>query len=547
MRSCAVVSFLALSIALSAGYAQTETPKPAAKAPETPSDQKAYTAASRTMDPSKKLEALEKFKADFPTSDMLSAADSAILRTLVKQFPSQKGRIMKQAKAMYAGAEAREKGSTANEIAVEFVDAGRFLGDAERYAKLGVADMQEARYARELKEGYEKRKQTVPSDDEIAKRYRESRATRVATLGRVEVARGQTARGQKLLEEAWAANPNQPVVDAILGELAYKAGNDQKAMELLVPARLSGRAPAGAVQALEALYRKQHNGSIEGLDAMLDAEYRRLYPNPVKVEAYHPTEKRSDRLVLAEVFTGSGCPPCVGADLAFDAAMERFPSKDLAVVMYHQHVPRPDPMTNPDTIARSKAYEVRGVPTYAIDGKTLGGGGGARDNAGKIYERIVTPIEKDLELPAEARLTAHAAISGNTVKVTGAVGDVKEKSGDLKVRVLLVEKEIRYNGENGIRFHPMVVRAIAEEKADGAYSHTFHVDEVSAGLKKHLDEYEAAGHRGETFKFIEKKDAIDRANLVVVVMVQDDKTRHVLQSAMIDLSTEGKKIPTETK
>ncbi len=540
MRFCAVASFLGVLAALSTGYAQTETPKPEA-------DQKAYTAASRTMDPAQKLEALEKFKADFPTSDMLSAADSAILRTLVKRFPQQKGRILKQAKAMYTGAEAREKGSTANEIAVEFVDAGRFLGDAEGYAKLGVADMQEVPYAKELKAGYEKRKQTLPSDDEIARRFRESRASRIATLGRVEVARGQTASGRKLLEEAWAANPNLTVVGAILGELAYKAGNDEKAMELLVPARLSGRAPASARQALEALYRKQHGGSIEGLDAMLDAQYRKLYPNPIKVEEYHPTEKRSDRLVLAEVFTGSGCPPCVGADLAFDAAMERFSRKDLAVVMYHEHVPRPDPMTNPDTMARSKAYEVRGVPTSAIDGKTIGGGGGPRDNAEKIYERIVTPIEKDLELPAEAKLTAHAAISGNIVKVTGAVSDVKEKSDDLKVRVLLVEKEIRYTGENGIRFHPMVVRAIAEEKADGEYSHTFHVDEVSAGLKRHLDEYEAAGHRGESFKFIEKKDAIDRTNLAVVVIVQDDKTRHVLQSAMIDLSTEGKKLPTETK
>ena len=70
----------------------------------------------------------------------------------------------------------------------------------------------------------------------------------------------------------------------------------------------------------------------------------------MKVEEYHPTEKRSDRLVLAEVFTGAGCPPCVGADLAFDAAMERYSPKDVAVVMYHEHVPRPDPMTNPDTI-----------------------------------------------------------------------------------------------------------------------------------------------------------------------------------------------------
>ena len=66
-------------------------------------------------------------------------------------------------------------------------------------------------------------------------------------------------------------------------------------------------------------------------------------------------------MVLGEVFTGSGCPPCAAADVAFDAAMERYSRKDLAVVMYHVHVPRPDPMTTNETSARSKNY---GVPAY---------------------------------------------------------------------------------------------------------------------------------------------------------------------------------------
>ena len=57
---------------------------------------------------------------------------------------------------------------------------------------------------------------------------------------------------------------------------------------------------------------------------MLDTEYHKRFPNPVHVEAYKPTAARTDRVVLAEVFTGSGCPPCAGADIAFDAAMERY-------------------------------------------------------------------------------------------------------------------------------------------------------------------------------------------------------------------------------
>jgi hypothetical protein len=94
----------------------------------------------------------------------------------------------------------------------------------------------------------------------------------------------------------------------------------------------------------------------------------------------------------------------------------------------------------------------------------------------------------------------------------------------------------------------MVVRSIGEEKAEGSFTRTFDVDEIAAGLKKHLDEYEAGGHRGESFKFIEKKDAINRANLAVVVLVQDGKTKHVLQSVLIDLSTgNGGRISTETK
>jgi len=225
--------------------------------------------------------------------------------------------------------------------------------------------------------------------------------------------------------------------------------------------------------------------------------------------------------------------------------MERYGAKNLTVVMYHQHIPRPDPMTNLDTQARAKSYSVNAVPTFVIDGKKTVGGGG-RDNTKNRFDLISKDIDKDLETTSEAHIKVDAALTGNAVKVAANVSDVKSESKDLKIQILLVEKELRYSGENGVRFHPMVVRAMGGEKGEGytldpaaakSFDANFDLESVSKALKTHLDDYEAKGHRGEPFKFSEKKFQINRNDLAVVVFVQDDKTKHVLQAAYVDLGT----------
>jgi hypothetical protein len=132
----------------------------------------------------------------------------------------------------------------------------------------------------------------------------------------------------------------------------------------------------------------------------------------------------------------------------------------------------------------------------------------------------------------------------NAVAVSATVDDVKSDSKDLKVQILLVEKQIRHLGENGIRFHPMVVRAFGGDKQEGypinagrkaTFARSFYLEAISREIKQQLDDYEAKGHRGETFTFSAKKYQIDRNNLAVVVFVQDAKTRHVLQAAYVDL------------
>ena len=549
-----ILTFLCFWLALSGASAQTT---PAAS--ETPPDQKAYNEATKITDPEKKIAAFEKLKADFPGSALASSADSQIFNTLIQKLPEQKDRIRKAAKAMFAAAVAKDKaasresvfattasrGSTATRIADQLLIGNLLLKDAESYARKGVDALHESVWTAERREAFARRKQKIPTQDELARSFAEARAGRIATLGLVEMKLGRTAVAQKLLEESYAVTPSTATVAAALGEIAANAGDDAKAMDYLLSARLSGHAPDSANQAFEALYKKSHNGSLDGLEAMLDTEYQKRFPNPVHAEAYKPTEKRSDRVVLAEVFTGSGCPPCAGADVAFDAAMERYARKDLAVVMYHVHVPRPDPMTTTETTARSKSYGVRGVPTFAIDGKETMGGG-SRDSAPEIFEGFRKDLETDLETAAEAQVKIDAGLNGGTVKVSAAVDNVKSDSQDLKVQILLVEKEIRHLGENGIGFHPMVVRAFGGEKGEGyeieangkgTFDASFDLEAIGKDIRKQLDDYEAKGHRGESFKFSAKKDRIDRADLAVVVFVQDTKTRHVLQAGYVDLGT----------
>ena len=557
MRVRTFLFAILFALALPAAHAQTnESEKPAND--ETPPDAKAYREANRIGDATQKIEALEKFKKDFPDSTSFTGANLSILSTLAAHMSSQTERIQELAKTILKSAkDKKEKGSLSIEIADTFLANKLLLKDAEKYAKSGLDALNQAEFIAEQKAQLAKRAADrddtpPPADEELIKRFNQSRAARLTTLGRIEFELGKIPAAQKLLDESWAADADQPAAAATLGEIAAQRGDNAKALDYLITARLGGQASPSTTGALASVYSKTHNGTTAGLDELLDAEYHKRFPNPLHLDAYRPTAKRTDRLVLAEVFTGSGCGPCVGADLAFEAAMERYSRKDLAVVMYHQHVPKPDPMTNLDTQARSHYYAVVGVPTYAVDGATVKFNGAAREDTGKVFEHIQPPIEKELDTPAEEKIDVSASASGNSVKVSAAVAAVNSASKDLKIHILLVEKELKYSGENGIRYHPMVVRAMGGKDDDGfalepgkpaSVEQVWDLDKIAAGLKTQLDEYELKGHRGSSFKFIEKKYQIDRGNLAIVVFVQDARNRHILQAAFVDLSAAAAHMP----
>jgi hypothetical protein len=98
----------------------------------------------------------------------------------------------------------------------------------------------------------------------------------------------------------------------------------------------------------------------------------------------------------------------------------------------------------------------------------------------------------------------------------------------------------------------MVVRAMAGKDGAGfalageRYEQRFDLEAVSKALKTHLDDFEAKGYRGDPYHFLEKKHQIDPNDLAVVVFVQDDQTKHVLQAAYVDLTPEATHPTTES-
>jgi tetratricopeptide (TPR) repeat protein len=504
-----------------AGAAPKATPTP--NAPPVPPDRKAYLEALKPTDPQLKVAALEKYVADFPDSPGVTSANQTILTTMIKNWPDQQDRIFAHARKSIQMAQDFAKGNAYTSIINALIDANILLDRAEELAREGLAW----------------------TDEDLAKRARQTRAPHLANLGRLYVRRGKPREAEKALKEALAANPL--LTDAALGlaELSEKRKDDKMAVEYYATAVLTGRAKPEVREKLRAAYKRTHNDSLDGLDALLDTKYKKDFPLPVTVEHYTPGPSRTSRTVLAEVFTGSGCPPCVAADLAFDAYLERYPRKDVAVLMYHQHIPLPDPMTNPATQARAKFYGVTGVPSYAIDGDRTTGGG-SREMTKGFYDRVRPTIEKRLNTAADADVKLDATLSAGAVKVSAKVDGVKSEAKKLRLQIALAEETLRYSGENGIRFHPMVVRAMAGEMAGGfaveagkgtSAEWSFDLAAITKELKAHLDEFEEK-RKEDKFAFSEKKHEIAANNLVVVAFVQDEDSKQILQSTVIRLKPE---------
>jgi hypothetical protein len=312
------------------------------------------------------------------------------------------------------------------------------------------------------------------------------------------------------------------------------------------------RQQAPVLKVLAAALRKEGNkgeelkevtARLDKLEGELDKEFLKD-AIPFKVQPYAGRKEKSERLVVVELFTGAQCPPCVAADVAFDAALDSYKPKDVAFLEYHLHIPGPDPLTNKDTETRAGFYGVNSTPTVFVDGKTgpaLGGPKNVADFGGKkfggevSYEKLTGSINDALETKPEAKLELKANREGDTINIQAAASDVKKEAKDVRLRLVLVEEVVRYPGGNGQRLHHHVVRDLpggVEGKAveDGGARVEAKVDLDK--VRKSLDEYLGAK------SFADDSRPLDLKHLKVVALLQSNDSKEVLQAAQVDIGHE---------
>ena len=290
--------------------------------------------------------------------------------------------------------------------------------------------------------------------------------------------------------------------------------------------KILGRALKMAGKADEA---KAVEEKVAKMEQKLDEEFIKNNM-PFKPDKFGGRTSKSHRVVLVELFTGAQCPPCVSADIAFDAALHTYKYNEVVFLEYHLHIPGPDVLTNLETEGRQAYYgnAIRGTPTMFSDGKVTPGMGGGKQNAEDRYKSLCELLNKDVEKDAGAELKLNVKRSGDKIEATADVTDLKKTGDKVRLRFALVEEVVRYPGGNGQRLHHHVVRAFLGGIEGVALKEAKETKTASidlATLRKELNEYidsQTALKDGDR--------PLEMKELKIVAFIQDDENKEVVQA-----------------
>ncbi|MDR2560354.1 MAG: hypothetical protein LBC63_01080 [Holophagales bacterium] len=507
----------ALTLCMSLGLS-AQAPQQQAQPPELAE----LRAAMALTDDQAKLKEFQRLKATYPDSRYASAFDSGLLAANTNLADSLDN-VLSVQKEILAGAKPMDRLNLiigATQLIMRHPKLDSFPNDEVLKA---IKDYQA--------QGIELSKDPEVLD-KIPEENRAEMMEDVKSLFELPIAKIQLKSGNTLAAlGALHTYFNSQGADAeyytLLGD-AYLGINPEKdALEAFFGAAVEGN--SGAAEKAKALFAKT-NGDASKFDEELA---RRQSALPFHPPAFVAPAEWKGRTVLAELFTGSECPPCVGADFAFDGFIESYPSKYLAILEYHLPIPGPDPMMNPATKKRQDFYTVNSTPTRVIDGGNKVSNGGYRQHAKSLFDDIKKTIDAAMVEAPGLTIKANAKHEGEKVTVDCEFSKVIKNA---EYNVVLVQPEEKHKGGNGIALHKMVVRDFATVKPATKATATFNIAESEKAADAYLTEYEKNMQaRRPDFKWPVRRNKIDRSGLKVVVFVQDKETKQVHNAFVADV------------
>jgi hypothetical protein len=166
------------------------------------------------------------------------------------------------------------------------------------------------------------------------------------------------------------------------------------------------------------------------------------------------------RMLLAEGFTSTTCPPCATQNPAFDALLKANEDK-ITSIKYHMNWPSPgnDPMYhhNPvDNGARRTYYNVNAVPQVVINGNLHTG------QPNSVNQNLLNNWSAGQ--PAfDIRMQHRLSVNNDSVYVIMMIRALQDVSGTLVAQIAVIEKEIKFTtapGSNGEKDFYNVMKAL---------------------------------------------------------------------------------------
>lgn len=427
---------------------------------------------------------------------------------------------------------------------------GRSLCEEPRFADLGLEYLSRAekRMTQEKREDLQRELGYFRQMAEHAKiRAKAEEAFALAQAG--------DEQGLKELRKLNKNSPFDPVLMYQRAEAARLAGETNEAIRL--NAKLATWPQLQAALAQEPVWTagekklpesvllelwSQEKGSLEGLEAFKDRIYEEAVSRIAEEIGKQKTAPGGNRVGVMELFTGAGCGPCVGADLATSALEEIYSPDDLIVLRHHVHSNGLDPLTNPHNIQRFQELlgpdrrDQLGTPSIFINGKEAAANvGGYLDTAVRIGRDLQKELRPALEesSPIEWDLSAYRHNDEITIS-TGLDGVQEELKSQLRVHLLLAEKGVDFPAQNGIRRHDMITRWYfsgsegIEVPTDGRFEFS-----VKTRLGEIRDLFESSTQAAaESLEDEVETIPLDLDDLHLVGLVQHVETREILQAGI---------------